>query len=530
MASTTPEEVKVSVIKRSGAGEETQSPTKTVQDEDIEVKEEPITRQPTVPVYNTGRSMALGGYIAPTIDWTQDSQLPDRLEDFKRECLTLFGLELKDADDNAKALRVIQWAGEPGKRQFKAWNIKAQDLKIGKVWEEFEKFAERTKNFMRARFVLMKMQQRKDEPADVWYQRVQAQLTPCGYSTEMEAIQLRDNFVLKLANQEMVGKLSSEIKKQGDAYTADKALEKACEIQQNKAANTFLQQTVKYEPIENQVLAMRSQRTEMATTKSNKWQNNRKQVPPKQAKQSNNRREWKCKRCGGQHQKPRECPAANKTCHKCGKNGHFARACLAKNFKHRVQSLQAEQEVEMDEYEDNPAARYQASQIKVCAKVNQVKEPQEPPVDKKIVMVTVPYAKNQNEEAKDCLRMRVDTCADINIMPLSVYQTIFNDPRKEKLLPTGIQVTTYNDSTLDLIGRCTLYLQHPKTQGKVMATFYVTQEEGSVLLSCSTFLKLEVIEVPEQQPVPPYMPIPERNHRDICQAESEQDNQVKTRH
>ena len=112
----------------------------------------------------------------------------------------------------------------------------------------------------------------------------------------------------------------------------------------------------------------------------------------------------------------------------------------------------------MDEYEDNPAVRYQASQIKVCAKVNQVKEPHEPPVDKKIVMVTVPYARTQNEEAKDCLRMKVDTCADINIMPLSMYQTIFNDTKNEKLLPTGIHVTTYNDSILDLIGRCTLYL------------------------------------------------------------------------
>ena len=231
----------------------------------------------------------------------------------------------------------------------------------------------------------------------------------------------------------MTGKLSSDIKKEGNAYTAEKALEKACEIQQNKAANTFLQQTVKCEPIENQVLAMRSQRTEMATTKSNKWRNNRKQVPPKQAEQSNNRQEWKCRRCKGQHQKPRECPAANKNCHKCGKNSHFTRACLAKSFKHRVQSLQAKQDTEMDEYEDNPAARYQASQIKVCGKVNQVKEPQEPPVDKKIVMVTVPYTRNQNEEAKDCLRMRVDTCADINIMPLSMYQTIFNDPKKEKL-------------------------------------------------------------------------------------------------
>ena len=33
--------------------------------------------------YMSGRSMALGGYTAPTIDWTQDLQLPDRLEDFK---------------------------------------------------------------------------------------------------------------------------------------------------------------------------------------------------------------------------------------------------------------------------------------------------------------------------------------------------------------------------------------------------------------------------------------------------------------
>ena len=154
----------------------------------------------------------------------------------------------------------------------------------------------------------------------------------------------------------------------------------------------------------------------------------------------------------------------------------------------------------MAEYEDNPAMRYQASQIKVCAKINQVKEPQEPkpPVDKKIVMVTVPYAKTPKEETKDCLRMRVDTCADINIMPLSIYQTIFDDPKKEKLLPTGIQVTTYNDSTLDLIGRCTLYLQHPKNREKVTATFYMTQDEGSILLSCSTSLKLKVIEVPEQ--------------------------------
>ena len=84
MASTAQEEVKVSVVTRSGAGKQYQSSTEieVAQDEDVEIKEEPLTRQQPIPGYMTGRSMALGGYIAPTIDWTQDSQLPDRLEDF----------------------------------------------------------------------------------------------------------------------------------------------------------------------------------------------------------------------------------------------------------------------------------------------------------------------------------------------------------------------------------------------------------------------------------------------------------------
>ena len=164
---------------------------------------------------------------------------------------------------------------------------------------------------------------------------------------------------------------------------------------------------------------------------------------------------------------------------------------------------------EVSEYASSPTRsnKYQASQIKVCARVNQVKEPPEPPVDKKIVMVTVPYTKSYMDDFRQCLRMRVDMCADINIMPLSVYQTIFKDPKKERIMSTGIQVTTYNDSILDLLGRCTLYLQHPKTNEKVLATFYITQDEGSVLLSCSTSLKLEVIQVPEQNPIPLCMPI-----------------------
>ena len=104
--------------------------------------------------------------------------------------LHYLGWNSKDADDNGKALRVIQWAGEPGTRQFKAWNIKAQELKIKTVWEKFEKIVAPTKNFMRAKFNLIRMQQKENEPSDVWYQQIQAQIHPCEYNEDLEAIQL----------------------------------------------------------------------------------------------------------------------------------------------------------------------------------------------------------------------------------------------------------------------------------------------------------------------------------------------------
>ena len=97
------------------------------------------------------------------------------------------------------------------------------------------------------------MQQNKGEQVDVWYQRLQDQVPPCSY---------RDNFILKMYDQEMAGKLSGEVKTSKSDYTAEKALQRACELQQNKSANTFLQSSTPSEVTDNQVLAMGTQRSD----------------------------------------------------------------------------------------------------------------------------------------------------------------------------------------------------------------------------------------------------------------------------
>ena len=52
------------------------------------------------------------------------------------------------------------------------------------------------------------------------------------------------------------------------------------------------------------------------------------------------------------------------------------------------------------------------------------------------------------------LRARLDTCADVNIMPASVYKLVFHDPNLEKLIPNKLQIGTYTNDTVKIVGTC----------------------------------------------------------------------------
>ena len=50
------------------------------------------------------------------------------------------------------------------------------------------------------------------------------------------------------------------------------------------------------------------------------------------------------------------------------------------------------------------------------------------------------------------LRARLDTCADVNTMPASVYRLMFKDPEMRKLDPSDLEVETYTTNTVKIVG------------------------------------------------------------------------------
>ena len=88
----------------------------------------------------------------------------------------------------------------------------------------------------------------------------------------------------------------------------------------------------------------------------------------------------------------------------------------------------------------------------------------------------------------------MDTSGDVNIMQASVYKLVFNNPELQKLAPSTLEIGTYTADTVKIIGSCLFYLVHPYTKKLQGVTFYVAQNDGSVLLSCTITLALGLIQ------------------------------------
>ena len=120
------------------------------------------------------------------------------------------------------------------------------------------------------------------------------------------------------------------------------------------------------------------------------------------------------------------------------------------------------------------------------------------------LIANLPYRLQQYQTHHKYLQVRLGTCADINIMPRSIYQMMFNDPEVKQLAPSDISLGVYTDHQVHILGKCKFYMLHPDMKKPQAVTFYVASNEGSMLLSCTTLLALDLIQTrPRMDYLPP---------------------------
>ena len=91
------------------------------------------------------------------------------------------------------------------------------------------------------------------------------------------------------------------------------------------------------------------------------------------------------------------------------------------------------------------------------------------------------------------LRAQIDTGAEVNLMPVSIYKLIYQDNDLCKLSLCNLKIGMYTADTINIIGTMVIYLIHPDSKQPTEMTFHIASSEGSVLLSCNTSLQLGLI-------------------------------------
>ena len=80
------------------------------------------------------------------------------------------------------------------------------------------------------------------------------------------------------------------------------------------------------------------------------------------------------------------------------------------------------------------------------------------------LITNLAYQLKPHHKRNQYLRARLDTCANVNIMPASVYKLVFQDPDCKKLVPSKLEIGTYTTDTVKLVGSCMFHLVHPDSK------------------------------------------------------------------
>ena len=349
---------------------------------------------------------------------------------------------------------------------------------------------------------------------------MQAQVNLAKYPPETAKILQRDIFWFFLRDEDFVSKTISDGSVDLEIFPASKVRQLAKKLESSKATAHHIKQ-VAGDPQAAQIYLLRHQCTELPAGKYKKkrapmkpkevshkhqvYEGYHPQAQPKKrfdTKGAHNDKS-RCSKFGDTtHLEGFECPTKKYQCKACHKFGHFTSMCYqkkqaySKNRKPKAHQLKAgvghaQGSASYDHLDDDST-----SEDSFCLQIKiEPKQANEQRVPKATHLITnLAYRLQPHHHRNLYLRARLDTCANVNLMPASVYQLVFKDPKMQKLTPSNLQVGTYTTDSVKIVGSCKFHLVHPDTKRLLETTFYVAMNDGSALLSCKTTLLLGLIQ------------------------------------
>ena len=122
---------------------------------------------------------------------------------------------------------------------------------------------------------------------------------------------------------------------------------------------------------------------------------------------------------------------------------------------------------------DHSDASYSSSEDSFCLQMQAKSAKDNNKKNKPQHLVTnIEYTLKPHRRRTKFLRTKIDTCSNVNLIPISVYKLIYKDLDCSKLEPsTKSAVKTYTTEKIKIVGSCKMFVVYPDTKLLPEVTF-----------------------------------------------------------
>ena len=398
--------------------------------------------------------------------------------------------EVKDIPGDKQVSYILLMTGDEGVALYNSWGLSDTEKKDPKaVWEKFDSHIEPTSNFRVERLNFQRLRQREDESTEDFVSRLTNQADKCKFSNKDE----------RLIEQLIFGTKHSEVQKslliKDDTLSLTDAI-KSCRI--HDASVTHHQ-------------AFQQLQTG-ANTQVHAVQHGYKSDPH-------------CLYCGYEHhRRGQSCPARDTMCRRCGQKGHWGKSRICPKRRQassnssrentsqprggsrsrgrgrgrgrgrRGRSLSRDRQVSEVTRNDDEQARDESffHMNYDTITINNV--------DKREAAYATVNIKLPDRISDDTLRVKVDTGAEGNILPLRTFRAMFPGSISEDGTPDhtyvkrrpGVKLTAYNGGNIEQYGSIEFQCGHGSS-GWQTHEFFVADSSGPAILGLRSCQQLELV-------------------------------------
>ena len=382
--------------------------------------------------------------------------------------LVLQGPDAHKWTEAQKAAHFLISIGQQGRDMARAW-VSSNELseddkkKTPRLFEIFEAYCAPKKNITIQRKLFYERKQGPVETVDEWITHLRLVAADCSFHDQDEM--LRDMLVLNSANKNVQEKLLLE---------DDLSLTVALKIAKSHEANIEQMKLLTGHDVHyidrNRKPTVKGQRLRPPQTTYTKRSEG---ARPNQAGRAANHAV--CGKCGRSHEALATCAAQGKICNNCGKLNHFAAMCRSaatrKVHPRRVHAIRGTSDDAADNTFDIGC---------LTASVNAVTTRGQPFTTLHVGRDRVP------------LKFKVDTGADINVLPVKTFGQLAESHTK-CVNPTTVKLTGYGGHAVPTTGTCNIRCRLRDKSHDL--EFYIADTTATPIIGFSSCLEMGLVKI-----------------------------------